>query len=167
MAALAQEPGTTEVGSAPGLSLLASLACASGVLLFQAWLGRGILKKFSPQRFILFSLEREIRERERGKLLSCLLHVPQPGMEPTTQAGAPTRDQTGDLLVVGQCSSQLSHTGQGGKKPFFSPSLLRSIPVGRRGRAGTRAAMSWLLSCAGAPGSSLYCCSITCVSTLA
>ena len=108
---------------------------------------RHFKKMFPPKVYFIFIRERN-RERDRGKLLSCLLHVPQPGMEPTTQAGAPTRDQTCDLLVVGQRSSQLRHTGQGGKKPLFSPSLLRSIPVGRRGRAGTRAAMSWLLSCA-------------------
>ena len=56
---------------------------------------------------------------ERETLISCLLHMPQPGTKPTTQACALTGNQTSDLLVCGMMTNQLSYTSQGQNIRYF------------------------------------------------
>ena len=64
---------------------------------------------------ILFIFRGRGRERERGRetLIGCLLHTPQLGTGPATQACALTGNRTSDLLLCGTVLNQLSHTGQG------------------------------------------------------
>ena len=59
------------------------------------------------------------RERERGRdtLISCLLHAPQPGTEPITQARAPTGNQTCDLSIY-RTMLQPTEPHQPGRVPF-------------------------------------------------
>ena len=47
-------------------------------------------------------------------------YVAQPGMEPTTQAHAPTKKQTSNLSVYGMVPNQLSHTRQGYEPDLFT-----------------------------------------------
>ena len=51
--------------------------------------------------------------------------------EPTTQACAPTGNQTGDFLLCGMMPNQLSHTGQGGSYVWES-----QVSVSRPGITG-------------------------------
>ena len=46
-------------------------------------------------------------------IIGCLLHTPQPGTEPATQARALMENQTGNILLRGTTSNQLNHTHQG------------------------------------------------------
>ena len=73
--------------------------------------------------------EREVEKHwcEREALISCLLHAPQPGTKPTTQACALTGNWTGDLLVCGTMPNQLSHTGQGWNS--FFPSVTKFLTM--------------------------------------
>ena len=57
--------------------------------------------------------EEEKHRCEREIWLCCLPHTAPARTEPTTQACAPTRNQSGDLLLSERTSNQLSHTGQG------------------------------------------------------
>ena len=59
-----------------------------------------------------------MREREKHQCVTetftvCLLYMPRPETEPTTQAYALTRNSTRDLSLCRMMPNQLSHTGQG------------------------------------------------------
>ena len=56
--------------------------------------------------------EREKQWSERETWIPCFLYTPGSGMEPETQVHVLTGNWTHNPLVTGQCSSQLSHTGQ-------------------------------------------------------
>ena len=65
-------------------------------------------------RFYLYIFRQgEGRKKERERNIGCLLHMLQPGTEPTTQARALTRNQTGDFLLFGPTLNHLSHASQG------------------------------------------------------
>ena len=58
--------------------------------------------------------EREGRSiNVRKSSIGCLLYAPHPGTKPATQACALTGNRTGNLLLCGVTSNQVSHTGPG------------------------------------------------------
>ena len=70
--------------------------------------------------FHCFREKRRGRGREKHQLVTCctypawgLYNAPQPGIKPATKASALMGNQTPDLLVMGSCSNQASHTSQG------------------------------------------------------
>ena len=57
--------------------------------------------------------ERERNTDVRETLIGCLLHLPQWGTKPATQACTLTWNHPATLQFITQYSNQLSHTGQG------------------------------------------------------
>ena len=65
--------------------------------------------------FLLLTLKRRREEEREGEnhpceretLIGCILHIPQPGTEPTTQACTVTRNQTHHILVCWMMPDQL------------------------------------------------------------
>ena len=57
--------------------------------------------------------EREKHRCDREVSISCLLYVPQLGIEAAIQACVLTMDQSQTAWCMGRHSSQLSHIGQG------------------------------------------------------
>ena len=69
----------------------------------------------------------EERERERETLIVCLLYVPQPRIDPTTQACVLTRDQTCKPLVYGTMLQPTEPPSQG-PPAFFEDLILLFFP---------------------------------------
>ena len=65
---------------------------------------------------------------QERKSISCFLHAPRPGTEPSTQACALTRDQTSDILLFRKMPRQLSHISHD-TTVHFKHSTLKFIQI--------------------------------------
>ena len=73
-----------------------------------------------PRTFFFHCFQR-YRKRMRGTLIGCLPHAPQPGIMHAWTGNqthnldiCPDWNRSLNILVMGRCSHELSHTGQGG-----------------------------------------------------